>query len=241
MQVDAAPEPNQYWAALQPHLPGFSAEEQRFAVGLYRELAKGEVVDEVRLGRSLGSPAAEVRAFLERDNIKCLLYPDDQGRVLGFGGLAATTMHHRFETGGRMLSTWCAWDSLFIPEILGCPAWVSSADPESGEIVRLVVTPEGIDSVEPTSAVISFIWPTAQVFRSSAENVMTKFCHYIFFFASRVSGERWVDKNPGTFLYSLDNAFALAKRLNARNFGSELSRNTSEADRDRHDPNIGQR
>jgi hypothetical protein len=31
--------------------------------------------------------------------------------------LAATAMHHRFEVDGRALSTWCAWDSLFIPEI----------------------------------------------------------------------------------------------------------------------------
>jgi hypothetical protein len=53
---------------------------------------------------------------------------------------------------------------------------------------------------------------------------MAKFCHYIFFFASRRSGERWIDKNPGTFLYSLDDAFALAKLLNAHNFGAELAR-----------------
>ena len=58
----------------------------------------------------------------------------------------------------------------------------------------------------------------------SAANVMAKFCHFIFFFTSRPSGERWVNKNPETFLYSLDDAFALAKRLNANNFGSELAR-----------------
>jgi alkylmercury lyase len=72
-----------------------------------------------------------------------------QGRVLGFAGLAATALHHRFELDGRALSAWCAWDSLFLPEILGRPARVSSVDPESGEIVRLVVTPERIVSVEP--------------------------------------------------------------------------------------------
>jgi alkylmercury lyase len=136
-----------------------------------------------------------------------------QGRVLGFAGLAATAMHHRFEVDGRALSTWCVWDSLFLPEILGRPARVSSVDPESGEIVRLVVTPERIVSVGPNGTLISFIRPDAQVFGTSAANVMAKFCHFIFFFASRSSGERWVDKNPGTFLYSLDDAFALAKRL----------------------------
>jgi alkylmercury lyase len=120
-------------------------------------------------------------------------------------------MHHRFDVDGCTLSTWCAWDSLFIPEILGRPARVSSADPESGEIVHLVVTPERIESVEPNETWMSFILPDAQGFGISAANVMAKFYHFIFFFASRSSGERWVGKHPGTFLYSLDDAFALAK------------------------------
>jgi len=52
---------------------------------------------------------------------------------------------------------------------------------------------------------------------------MAKFCHFVFFFSSRQSGERWAAEHPDTFLYSLDDAFALAKRLNARNFGPELA------------------
>ena len=90
--------------------------------------------------------------------------------------------------------------------------------------MRLVVTPERIESAEPNQAVISFIRPDAQAFSASATDVMAKFCHFIFFFASRSSGERWIAKNPGTFLYPLDDAFALAKRFNAHNFGPELAR-----------------
>jgi hypothetical protein len=198
-----------YWETLQIHMRPFSPEEQRAAVALYREIVKG-------------SPA-EARALLERDPIKAFVYPDDQGRVLGFGGLAAAPMHHRFEVGGRTLWTWCAWDTLFVPEILGQSARVTSPDPESGELVRLVVTPDQIASAEPRGAVVSFILPDAQVFGTTAANVMAKFCHFVFFFASRLSGERWVAKHPGTFLYSLDEAFSLAKRLTARNFGLELA------------------
>jgi alkylmercury lyase len=199
-------------------------DERRAAVALYRELAKGQAVTDAQLAHALGVSAVESSALLQRDAIKPLIYRDCEGRVLGFGGLATTPMHHRFQVDGRELSTWCAWDSLFIPEILGLSARVASLDPENGEPVRLVVTPEWIELTEPEDAVISFIWPEAQVFAKSAANVMAKFCHFIFFFASRPSGERWVDKNPGTFLYSLDDAFALAKRLNANNFGSELAR-----------------
>jgi alkylmercury lyase len=213
-----------YWEALRIHLRPFPPDEQRAAVALYRELAKGRAVDAAQLAQALGVSPAEARTLLERDSIKAFVYPDDQGRVLGFGGLAAAPMHHRFEVGGRSLWTWCAWDSLFIPEILGQSARVTSADPESGDVVRLVVTPDQVASAEPPGAVVSFILPDAQVFGTSAANVMAKFCHFVFLFASRLSGERWAAKHPGTFLYSLDEAFSLAKRLNARTFGPELAR-----------------
>ncbi len=229
MTTTEIPTLDQYWEGLAAKLPLFSPEEQRAAVALYRELAKGQAVDAVQLGRALGVSPAEGRALLARDSIKAFAYGDDQGCVLGFGGLAAVPMDHRFEVDGRTLGTWCAWDSLFIPEILGRRARVASPDPENGEVVRLLVSPDRIESAEPEDAVVSFLLPDEDDFDTSAANVMAKFCHFVFFFTSRASGERWTAKHPGTFLYSLDEAFALAKRLNARNFGSELARRASSA------------
>ncbi len=90
--------------------------------------------------------------------------------------------------------------------------------------MRLVVTPDRIASVVPDGVVVSFIQLEAETFRTSASNVMANFCNFVFFFSSRTSGERWIARHPGTFLYTLEEAFALAKRLNARNFGPELAR-----------------
>ena len=104
-QVSAILAPNEFWAALRPHLPSFSVEEQRAAVALYRELARGKPVDDAQLASTLGLSIVETRALLEREPIKSLVYADDQGRVLGFGGLGTTSMHHRFEVDGRALST----------------------------------------------------------------------------------------------------------------------------------------
>jgi alkylmercury lyase len=228
MTTNSTPPVDQYWAALDAALPGFSPEEQRVAVTLYREIAKGQPVDAGQLGLALGRSAAEARALLERDSLKAFVYPDDQGRVLGFGGLTAARMHHQLELEGRTLWTWCAWDTLFMPEILGERGRIRSPDPETDEAVRLSVTPEEIKSAEPRGAVVSFLLPDAHEFVSAA-NLVKTFCHFIFFFASRASGERWVAKHPGTFLYSLDDAFGLAKRFNARNFGPELARRQAAA------------
>src|SRR5438445_1932695 len=194
------PTVDEYWEALAKHLPTFSPEDQRVAVTLYRELAKGQPVDAAQLRRALGVAPAEARGFLNRDSIKAFVYPDDKGRVLGFGGLAAAPMHHRLEVDGRTLWTWCAWDSLFIPEILRKRARVVSPDPDTGELGQLVVTPDEIESAEPQHAVVSFLLPDARDFDTSAANVMPPFCNLGFLFASRSPRERGVRERPGRHL-----------------------------------------
>lgn len=70
---------------------------------------------------------------------------------------------------------------------------------------------------------MSYLRPDTVDF-TSATQIMATACHHIFFFASRASGERWVAEHPGKVLLSLDEAFALARRLNAQVFGRELAR-----------------
>jgi alkylmercury lyase len=218
------PTVDQYWEALRAALPAFSPEDQRAAVALYRKLAQGRPLEVGDVAEALAVSVDEARSLLERPSLKAFVYADDQGRVVGFGGLAAAPMHHRFTVNGRTLWTWCAWDSLFIPEILGETAHVESPDPGTGELVRLTVSPTRVEAVEPRGAVVSFLLPDARDFDTTAANVVAKFCHFVFFFASQGSGERWVARHPGTFLYSVDDAFALAKQLNAQNFGPALPR-----------------
>jgi hypothetical protein len=45
MPIFERPTVDEFWRALAPHLHPFSAEEQRAAVALYRELAKGQAVE----------------------------------------------------------------------------------------------------------------------------------------------------------------------------------------------------
>ncbi len=218
-----APTLAQYWAAVEDAVPKLTPEEQRVALIVYSELAKGIPVSVEQLAGALHVEMQQARELLERPAIRVLAYRDTHGRLLGFGGLATAPMHHMFLVGGRTLWTWCAWDSLFIPELLGHAARVESPDPETGQVIQLTVTPEGVDSANP-EVVVSFLLPDSSAFDTSAANAMVTFCHFVFFFASRKSGEQWTAKHPGTFLYSLDKAFELARRLNARVFGSELTR-----------------
>ena len=100
MPMPDIPSPDAFWEGLRPHLRPFSPDEQRAAVALYRELAKGQAVADAQLADALGISTVESRGLLQRDAIKPFIYRDREGRVLGFGGLATTPMHHRFEVDG---------------------------------------------------------------------------------------------------------------------------------------------
>jgi hypothetical protein len=70
---------DEYWRVLASHLRRLSPDEQRAAVALYRELAKGQAVDAAQLGQALGVPAAEGRALLQRDSINARSIPTTKG------------------------------------------------------------------------------------------------------------------------------------------------------------------
>jgi alkylmercury lyase len=149
------------------------------------------------------------------------VYADDAGRVIGFWGLAIPRMKHRFEVDGVRLHTWCAWDTLFLPELLDKTARVESVCETSGEPVRLVVSPTGIESAEPDSLVLSFVEPKASRFEG---DIIKNFCHFVHFFRSREDGAEWIAKRlPRRFLLTLDEAVDLARRKNEAQFRGLLA------------------
>ncbi len=210
-----------YWRALANALPDFPPAQQHLAVALYRELARGAPLTDAQLATALGVTLPGAREALAQEPVRSFVYRQE-GRIAGFGGLATAPMHHEFVVEGRTLWTWCAWDSLFIPAVLDATAEVSSPDPQSGEPVRLRVSPGGILQVEPVDALVSFLLPAADSFDESAENLMAAFCHHVFFFASSASAERWRASHGATFFYSPAEAFELGQRLVSRQFGNAL-------------------
>ncbi len=43
-------------------------------------------------------------------------------------------------------------------------------------------------------------------------DVVESFCHFVRFFASEATAQRWVADHPGTFTLTIDEAFELATR-----------------------------
>jgi alkylmercury lyase len=148
------------------------------------------------------------------------VFTDRQGQVSGFWGLAISELSpaHRYQSGGRVLYAWCAWDTLFLPARLGQPARVTSACPVTGELIQLTVAPDGVTETSHPDVVVSFLRPGGPF----DSGVIESFCHFVHFFASRQPGEQWAAGHPGTFLLTLGEAADLAARTNSQIFPDVL-------------------
>ncbi len=196
--------------------PKLDDAKRRIALSTYRRLTRGIPASPEAIARDAGIPVAQATAVLG-DWIG--VYTDAEKRVIAFWGLSIPGMKHRFEVDSVRLHTWCAWDAIFLPELLDKTARVESVCAQSGQLVRLTVSPSGVESAEPAAAFISFLLPDPSRFGS---NIINRFCHYVNFFRSRADGEEWIAKTPGTFLLTLDEAVELARLKNRAQFGAFL-------------------
>lgn len=185
-----------------------SVQEQRISKSIYRLMLQGEPLPASRIAASLGLLPEVVNLFLENWGG---IYYNDAGSIIGCWGLSLPETRHRFEVDGHQLYTWCAWDALFIPGIIGKTAIVTSICPVTGSLIRLIVSPVELESVTPAAVYVSFIEPEAS---SLQQSIVKSFCHYVNFFSSESAGAHWVSANPGTFLLPLKEAFALGHRKN---------------------------
>jgi alkylmercury lyase len=202
--------------ALTGAFPQMTKHDQHLALALLRALAEGEPVSHAALARAAGQSDADVEAALAR--WPNLVFYDDQGRIIGFSGRAIREMSHRFAIGGHDLWTWCAWDTLFLPELIGKEASVSSACPVTGEKITLTVGADGVRALSPPDAVVSFLLPDEEF----DSNVVKSFCHFVHFFVSRQAGEQWTAKHDGTFLMSVEDAYELGRQANRAQFADVL-------------------
>lgn len=205
--------------AISAASPDFDDGGRRIVHQTFRLLARGEGASPAAIAEAADLPTREVE-----DRLRSWpgVFWDGDDRVTRFWGLSIDRLEpsHRMEVNGRTLFAWCAWDTLFLTGMLGSETRVESADPATGEPIRLTVTPEGVESVRPEGAAVSFLFPDGPF----GPDAVQSFCHFVYFFASRRSGERWVADHPGTFLLSVNEAFELGRLTNRMRWGKEDAR-----------------
>lgn len=209
-----------FLAAFPTEYINLSNEKQQISAKIYNLLSEGDPVSIEEIAKSLGMDKDHVKSIIDE---WAGIYYNDDGNIIGYLGLAVEKMGHRFKLGEKTLYTWCAWDTLFIPQIIGKTANIESRDPLTKETISLTVTHDGgISAVEPTDAVISFMIPNTEEVRT---DVIKSFCHYVHFFESRNSAEEWIsqsDKKDEILILSIEDAYTIALRRNEMQLGEIL-------------------
>ena len=210
---------NQLAASIVECFPTLNLLEQRLSLRLYRLLAEGQPVPRKVLAERLEVPDETVNRILDGWPG---VFSDNERRIVGYWGLsipAANKSSHTLKINGRTLSAWCAWDTLFLPQLVGHTADIESASPGDAGIVRLTITPQQVERVEPVGSQMSVLVPDAQEMQ---KNVVTSFCHFVHFFPSRQAAQSWTAKHAGTFLLSIHEAHVLARLKNEAQYRDVL-------------------
>ena len=195
----------QHMLAAYPRLDEF---EQRLSLALYRELARGAPVTAQALARRVGASTEEVALRLKQWPA---LRRDERQRIIGYWGLTIVPTKHRLHVGARDLYAWCAWDTLFLPALLGVRAEVHSTCRATGVPVRLTVGPEAVETPAPESLALSFVLPDASEMR---RDVVASFCRHVHFFRSAELAAACRELPAMAFVLSLGEAFEAGRLRN---------------------------
>lgn len=187
------------------------------ALAVYRLMADGTPADPRHVAALTGMSEAMVASLIE-SLPTCTV---EGGAVAAFLGLQLWPGRHGLSFGDTRLGTWCAWDTIFLPPLIGRPGRADSCCPVTGMPVVVEVDERGrITSATPPDVVLSFL---AHPSPFTAE-LGVGFCRWINFFSGPKEALTWSEEAAKAsavplLVLSLEDAVALSRRTNALIFG----------------------
>jgi len=180
----------------------------RVTIKTMQALAKGKPVSPTRIVEIWEMPIEQVRVILKQAMENGQVEINAKGDLVG-GVLSLNPTPHEVSIGNEHLYAWCAWDAIVTSGVVGMPTQIVSRDPVTGETIHVSITPVGIESVRPESAVVSVVG-TGMDMRGGPESPR---CTQMLFFGSRESAEQWVQNQVNVFILSVEEAVELAKEV----------------------------
>ncbi len=180
------------------------------------------IVQQVTRGKPVAPAALRASLQVSQDELEqrlAKLPPDVEfdraGNILGLGVTLVPTSH-RFQLGGQVLYTWCAFDTVLLPPSLHVEAQVQSTCPVTGQPITFVATPEGVVlNLLPASSVMSLIAPAER-----GDCTRATFCQQSLFFQSEQAASTFLADHPDALLLSAEEA-AYVGHLVAQNCSME--------------------
>ena len=165
------------WSDAGPLLPAFPL------------LARGGPLSVDEIARAAGVEARRVGRALEAARCE----RDAEGRVLELYGLTLTPTSQRLEIQGKVLFACCALWAHVIPKLVDATVRIESVDPVRQEVVRLSLTPHGVESADPTGCAATLAVAQKEAITT---DVGGAFCSHVRHHVSRESAEEFAAAGP---------------------------------------------
>ena len=189
----------------------FEPDKSRLLIKVWRLVAQGQPVVEEKIEQIASKLNLSTEAALSF--IFQLSERDEYGNIVGIFGLSQKNHPHKFVVNTNTFAAWCAWDALFLPAMLKQRAKIESNCPKTKEIIRVTLTPERVEKVEPDEAILSFILPQpTKNGLDGVEAVRQAFCCHVHFFRSVEAATDWFSgKKDEVKLLTVEEGFQLGQ------------------------------
>lgn len=152
-------------------------------------LAQGRPVSVAGVVEATGTSAADVRHAV--DTARC--ERDAQGRLVDLYGMTLAPTVHRLSIDGKILFSCCALWAHVIPKLVDSPIEVESVDPIRRELVRLSLSPSGVEASDTADATATLAVATPEAI---AADVCDAFCCQVRHFVTRESANAFAATRP---------------------------------------------
>ena len=189
-------------------IDAFGADGMKVLTVLYKLLSDGKPVEPERVANALNLSVDDATSLIK----KLPTVFDQNGNLVESLGLSLNPTKHSFMIDDTRLYTWCGVDTIFLPILIKKNARIESPDPVTGEKIKLLVSPERVEEVEPSTALVT--WISADVAgATTASEIRGKTCHYQNFFGSDESASKYMAENPGVFVVKPSEVFDAVNSL----------------------------
>lgn len=200
------------------HFLADSPELVPLTLALYRRLAKGKPVERTQLADDLSLSLKQVNALLS-ELPASTIDADERGNIIAFGGLSLGPANHVFRIDGLELHTWCVFDALFLPQLLGKSATSITRCPTTDARIEIALNPDAVSWSKPADPVMSIVAPDKE---SCCENLRGAFCNHVNFFVDENAFRAWAAGRPEVGHVSLKAAHGLAQQRNLYRYGDQF-------------------
>ncbi|MFQ5922678.1 MAG: organomercurial lyase [Anaerolineales bacterium] len=180
----------------------------RVTIRTIQALSEGKPVSPKELANIWELPLEQVQMVLDAAVAAGRAEIDDQGNLVG-GVLSLNPTAHRISIDGNQVYTWCAYDAIYAPGVVGQTARIESQDPVTRESIRVTITPEGIEDIRPEGTVVSVVGGKTDM----RGGPVSPRCSQMLFFGSRETANQWLQGRTDVAVLTVEEVFDLANEF----------------------------